>query len=101
MTLKAPKFNYGYYHIYFVHWQDTSGRERFITITSSYWRGCHGVLFVYDVTVPVSFQSLLAYKRDFDKYSPPQAPIMLIGNKSDLERQVATDEAQVGTTKRS
>ena len=40
---------------------DTAGQERFRTITSTYYRGTHGVIVVYDVTSGESFVNVKRY----------------------------------------
>ena len=40
---------------------DTAGQERFRTITSTYYRGTHGVIVVYDVTSADSFANVKRY----------------------------------------
>ena len=40
---------------------DTAGHERFRTITSTYYRGAHGVVVVYDVTSGNSFANIKQY----------------------------------------
>ena len=42
---------------------DTAGQERFRTITSSYYRGAHGIIIVYDVTDLDSFQNVKQVRR--------------------------------------
>ena len=78
---------------------DTAGQERFRTITSSYYRGAHGILIVYDITCRSSFESIKqVWLQDVDKYAthPDPPRLMIIGNKLDLAhaRQVTTKEGQ-------
>ncbi|CDR96311.1 Rab1b, putative [Babesia bigemina] len=76
---------------------DTAGQERFRTITSTYYRGAHGIITVYDVTSRVSFESVKkTWLTDIEKYSNANITKILIGNKIDLEdqRAVTTDEAR-------
>ena len=37
---------------------DTAGQDRFRTITSTYYKGAHGIIIVYDVTDKESFEGL-------------------------------------------
>ena len=39
---------------------DTAGQERFRTITSSYYRGAHGIIVVYDTTDSETFEHVRA-----------------------------------------
>lgn len=63
---------------------DTAGQERFSIITSSYYRGCHGIFMVYDVCNENSFNNLDHWISEFKKYVSNSIPIILIGNKVDL-----------------
>lgn len=50
-----------YLFIYLYVYRDTAGQERFRTITSSYYRGANGIIIVYDVTEPDSFNHVRAW----------------------------------------
>jgi len=76
---------------------DTAGQERFRTITSSYYRGSHGIVVVYDVTDRESFSRVRMWMQEIAKYAGPYTQKLLVGNKVDLvsKRVVATDEGQM------
>jgi len=63
---------------------DTAGQERFRTITSSYYRGAHGIIIVYDVTDMESFNNVKTWLSEIDKYATDNVNKLLVGNKCDL-----------------
>ncbi|VAH56445.1 unnamed protein product [Triticum turgidum subsp. durum] len=63
---------------------DTAGQERFRTITSSYYRGAHGIIIVYDVTDQDSFNNVKQWLNEIDRYASENVNKLLVGNKSDL-----------------
>ncbi|KAG4385795.1 hypothetical protein GLYMA_12G165301v4 [Glycine max] len=63
---------------------DTAGQERFRTITSSYYRGAHGIIIVYDVTEMESFNNVKQWLNEIDRYANDTVCKLLVGNKSDL-----------------
>ncbi|KAL5217982.1 hypothetical protein ABZP36_018666 [Zizania latifolia] len=75
---------------------DTAGQERFRTITSSYYRGAHGIILVYDVTKRESFTNLAdVWAKEIELHSTNKECIkMLVGNKVDKneERMVTREE---------
>ena len=48
---------------------DTAGQERFRTITSSYYKGAHGIMIVYDVTNRESFRNIRSWMSEVDNYA--------------------------------
>ena len=75
---------------------DTAGQERFKTITSSYYKGAHGIIVVYDITDKESFKNIDTWMNEVEKHASDNVSRILVGNKSDMEesRQVSTDEGK-------
>ena len=48
---------------------DTAGQERFRTVVSTYFRGAHGILLLYDVTNKDSFKNLENWLIEIEKNS--------------------------------
>jgi len=75
---------------------DTAGQERFRTITSSYYRGAHGIIVVYDTTDGETFEHVKTWLHEIDRYASENVNKLLVGNKSDLtsKRAVETEAAK-------
>lgn len=63
---------------------DTAGQERFRNITSSYYRGSHGIIIVFDLTDKESFENIQDWIREINKYAFEGVSKIIVGNKSDL-----------------
>ncbi|THG01581.1 hypothetical protein TEA_029761 [Camellia sinensis var. sinensis] len=70
---------------------DTAGQERFRTITSSYYRGAHGIIIVYDVTEMESFNNVKQWLNEIDRYANDTVCKLLVGNKCDLVENKVVD----------
>eukprot|EP00727_Mastigamoeba_balamuthi_P010762 m51a1_g6308 putative ras-related protein rab-18 (206) ;mRNA; r:319830-321200 len=73
---------------------DTAGQEKFRSLTSSYYRGTHAIVLVYDVTKKETFEHVGQWLNEVRLYSTnPDAVLVLVGNKTDkAERQVSRDQ---------
>ncbi|KAL6051270.1 Ras- protein Rab-1A [Balamuthia mandrillaris] len=72
---------------------DTAGQERFRTITSSYYRGAHGIIVVYDITDQVSFNNAKMWLNEIERYACGSVTKLLVGNKADMEDKRAVPMA--------
>ncbi|WOG85791.1 hypothetical protein DCAR_0104984 [Daucus carota subsp. sativus] len=104
---------------------DTAGQERFRTITSSYYRGAHGIIVcnrylcflapfpikeykkssnfictlwqvVYDVTDQESFNNVKQWLSEIDRYASENVNKLLVGNKCDLTSQKVAFADEIG-----
>jgi len=64
---------------------DTAGQESFRSITRSYYRGCSGVMLIYDVTCRESFEHLRRWCAEVREYAIDNPTVTIIGNKTDLK----------------
>lgn len=78
------------------HRWDTAGQERFRNITSSYYRGAHAIIIVFDVTQEDSFRNVKFWLQETARYAADDARIVLCANKVDLaaKRVVDTEAIQ-------
>lgn len=63
---------------------DTAGQERFRSITESFYKGCHAVLLVFDITDRDSFEKTKSWLMSIYEKAGSHVLICLLGNKYDL-----------------
>ena len=77
---------------------DTAGQEKFRNITTSYYRGAHGIIIVCDVTAGKTFENLSSWLEEISRHvNDAEVQKLLIGNKSDLvdKREVTTEQLKM------
>jgi len=90
------------YAIHFQFW-DIAGQSKWESLRRRYLKGSSAIIIVYDVTRLPSFYNVLGrWKEEVDNYAydaedlreTNPIPVLLIGNKSDLEdiKKISTDK---------
>ncbi|MHA1912199.1 MAG: Rab family GTPase [Candidatus Kariarchaeaceae archaeon] len=78
-------------NVYSLQIHDIAGQKHFQSVRSRFYSGSHGALVVFDLNNIKSFQSLSVWIREFTNYCG-NTPLIIIGNKSDLNFRVVTQE---------
>ncbi|MHA1731656.1 MAG: Rab family GTPase [Promethearchaeota archaeon] len=74
---------------------DVAGQQRFDTMRKNYYGRAQGILFLHDVTNPVTLSHVVDWKKDIDAVKPG-LPAVLVGNKVDLDYDKALVEKSAG-----
>lgn len=70
---------------------DSSGQDQFKNITQSFFRQADGFILVYDITDLASYTSLIAWLQNIERLCHKQIPVVILGNKMDLENRRVID----------
>lgn len=76
---------------------DTAGQERFRTLSTSFYRGAHGVVLVYDISSRASFLTMERWFEEAETNTVDGVALYLVGAKLDKAengREVSAEEGQ-------
>ena len=73
---------------------DIAGESTSVKTPQSYKSGAHGIIYVFDVTRPVTYQNLENELLNLEVVLP-NVPISIVGNKSDLLDENSLEQIQL------
>lgn len=74
---------------------DLAGQQRFEFVRSTFYRGSHAAILVFDLTRPVSFQNLQRWRKEILSNVGYEIPFIILGNKSDLTDKIQVNEQEI------
>ena len=79
-----------------VKFYDTSGQERYHSLSANFIKRADGIILMYDITNRESFDTISKWWEDIRDYKERDFPVILVGNKNDLEdeRKVKKEEGE-------
>jgi small GTP-binding protein len=73
---------------------DTAGQQRFKSITKNFYRCSNGIILVYDISDKITFDNLKEWIKTVKKNADSSVEIVIVANKTDLEKQVSTEQGK-------
>ena len=73
---------------------DTAGQERYKSLSQSYYRKADGIFIVFDLSERKTFLKTQNFISSIKELGNEHVAIVLVGNKSDIERSVLKEESQ-------
>ena len=91
--IKVEKINNIPYRVYFY---DTTGQEKYKSISLNMIKNANGIILMYDITNKVSFESIPEWIESVKNVKGSNFPMILLGNKIDEEgdRKISKEEGE-------
>ena len=88
VTIKEKQYNLFFY--------DTTGQERYKSLSVNLIKSAHGIIIMYDITSKQSFNSVYDWIQNVKNVKGENFPMILVGNKKDKEeeRLIAKEEGE-------
>ena len=74
---------------------DTCGQEMYRSLVQGCYRNTSLAIVVYDVSQKKTFEGLEIWLKDIRQHTEQDIPIFVVGNKSDLQKEVQSENAKV------
>jgi len=75
---------------------DSAAQERYRAVTTSFYRGAHGILLVYDSTDATSFEHASNWMQSIREHAGDKLGVVLAGSKcEDADKKVTAQEGEV------
>jgi small GTP-binding protein len=62
---------------------DSAGTERYMNLTTAFFKKADGILLCYDTTDQMSFVHIMAWLRKIEIHCQEDVPIVMVGTKAD------------------
>ena len=71
---------------------DTCGQERFRSLSKTYFRNSDGIMLLFDLNSPESFENLNSWFISIKESGCEDIPLILVGAKCDLECKLSEED---------
>lgn len=79
-------------HYYYIKVWDTCGQERFRSLTANYYRNSDGIVLVFDISNPDTFDNLKNWIKSLHENTAENIPKIIVCNKIDLENIITQSQ---------
>ncbi len=91
VNITEKVFRYKDAKIEFIIW-DIAGQAKFQRMRRHFYKNCDGILLVFDLTQPTTFDSIPKWKKDIENYVDYELYGYVLANKKDLADRREIDE---------